>query len=50
LNCYFEATPLDLFTGIVTERGTLDVPSARSLAASFEVHPVLAEALEQMRE
>jgi translation initiation factor eIF-2B subunit delta len=44
-NTYFEATPLDYFTGIITEEGTLRPEQARRRAEAAAAHPALLGAL-----
>lgn len=44
-NFYFEATPLDLFTGLVTEAGLLTPSEVVSLLQARRVHPALAAVL-----
>jgi translation initiation factor 2B subunit (eIF-2B alpha/beta/delta family) len=41
-NFYFEATPLDLFTGVVTGAGLLAPPHLVSLLQARQLHPALA--------
>jgi translation initiation factor 2B subunit (eIF-2B alpha/beta/delta family) len=46
-NYYFDSTPLDLFTGIVTEDGMLKPDDIRRRMAEIEVHPALRPMLEE---
>lgn len=41
LNLYFSVTPLELLTGIVTERGMLTPTKITIIAAAMKTHPVL---------
>lgn len=45
-NPYYDLTPLDLLTGIVTEGGLISPSQAASLASQQVVHPWLADLLE----
>lgn len=40
-NRYFDLTPLDLLSGIVTERGILPVAAIEAWLASTRLHPAL---------
>jgi translation initiation factor 2B subunit (eIF-2B alpha/beta/delta family) len=40
---YYDWTPLDLFSGIVTEAGILTPDDVRARAAAIEMHPALAQ-------
>jgi translation initiation factor 2B subunit (eIF-2B alpha/beta/delta family) len=44
-NRYFDLTPLDLLTGVVSERGLLSPQEAASQAAALPVHPWLQDLL-----
>lgn len=44
-NTYFEPTPLDYFTGVITEDGALQHGQARQRAEAMVIHPVLLDAL-----
>ncbi len=46
-NYYFDSTPLDLFTGIITEDGILNPDEIRRRMAAIEVHPALRPILEE---
>lgn len=39
---YFDLTPLELLSGIVTERGILPVAAVEAWLASTRLHPALA--------
>ena len=41
-NRYFDLTPLELLSGIVTERGVLPVAAIEAWLASTHLHPALA--------
>jgi translation initiation factor 2B subunit (eIF-2B alpha/beta/delta family) len=41
-NCYFDTTPLELISGIVTEQGTLPVAAIEAWLAATHLHPALA--------
>jgi translation initiation factor 2B subunit (eIF-2B alpha/beta/delta family) len=43
LNRYFEQTPLELFAGVVTERGLLEADRVRGIASPL--HPEIIRAL-----
>jgi translation initiation factor 2B subunit (eIF-2B alpha/beta/delta family) len=49
-NKYFEATPLSLFTGIVTEHGILSSKEAAQRAAEVSIEGRLVEASRGARE
>lgn len=42
-NRYFDETPLDLITGIVTERGTLPAAAIEAWLAAIKLHPALTD-------
>jgi translation initiation factor 2B subunit (eIF-2B alpha/beta/delta family) len=46
-NAYFEPTPLDYFTGVITEEGVLQPDQVRPRARSAVVHPALLNALSE---
>jgi hypothetical protein len=41
-NYYFEWTPLEELSGIVTEQGTLPVAAVEGWLAAIKLHPALA--------
>ena len=45
-NRYFDLTPLDLLTGVVTEHGVMTAREAADLAAEQPIHPWLEDLLE----
>jgi translation initiation factor 2B subunit (eIF-2B alpha/beta/delta family) len=46
-NSYFEPTPLDYFTGIITEEAVLEPEQARLRAEAMVMHKVLLDALDK---
>ncbi len=46
INRYFEQSPLDLFTRIITEDGALEIKETRRRAMSASLHPLLIAVLE----
>ena len=49
INPYFESTPLDFFSSVVTERGLLASEEARALASEASIEAVLINALKSAR-
>jgi len=49
-NHYFEWTPLEEFSGIVTEQGTLPVAAVEGWLASIKLHPALARSQRELAE
>jgi translation initiation factor eIF-2B subunit delta len=47
VNRYFEPTPLELFSGLVTEDGVVEIEDARRIAASRSLHPIVIGALDE---
>jgi translation initiation factor 2B subunit (eIF-2B alpha/beta/delta family) len=43
LNFYFDCTPLDLISGVVTEKGLWDVGEVRRYLESKKIHPALVD-------